>query len=228
MINNKLNLLVALPLTKELTLCARSSGFAFKWLDIKETQWEIKSANSKLFNELQIHLNEVSIYQREPFSAGSLTHQWLWHYEEGIPARIRIATSKSERIFIHKESLGLLPHHYGKVAMQGYINEELKKLEKKYLEVDQISMFIGSWNCAGTLPRENILDWLKCINKKSEYLEKKYDVIVISLQEACALTTKNILGNTNCQETWIKFIISQVKEAFPQQKFETVRITLET
>lgn len=210
-----MELLVVMPITKECNMYLREKGFAFRWLDFPDTQWEIKTSNGQLIDELQKHHQEASIYQREPFTAGSPTHQWLWYYEEAIPSQIRIVTSRSAKVFVHRESLNLLPQHYGKGPMQGYINEQLNKLQHEYLVFSNISLFIGTWNCAGTCPSKNIIDWF---NRTTE----EYDIIVINLQEVCELTTMNILANENGQDVWLHFLINQVRIAFPSTQYEIV------
>ena len=222
MINSKVDLLVAIPITKELTIFPRDKGFTFRWLDFPNTQWEITNASPALCAEIQRHRNEVSMYQREPFTAGSSTHQWLWHYEEAIPSQIRIVTSRSEKAFDQRESLGLLPQHYGQCAMQGYINEQLKKMQSQYLVLDKISVFVGTWNCAGTGPRDSLVNWLRCEKNETED-SNGYDIIVISLQEICELTTMNILGKESSQELWLDFVKNQIRRAFPDRYYESVR-----
>ena len=221
LINSKVDMLVAIPITKELTIHPREKGFTFRWLDFSSTEWEITNAAPALSGEIQRHRNEVSIYQREPFTAGSSTHQWLWHYAEAIPSQIRMITSRSEKAFDHRESLSLLPQHYGQSAMQGFINEQLKKMQNQYIVLGKVSVFIGTWNCAGTGPRDSLINWLRCENNQGSCGEG-YDIIVISLQEICELTTMNILGKESSQELWLNFIKTQIRSAFPDSYFETV------
>lgn len=218
-INNKLDLLVVMPICKELNMIQGSNGFAFRWLDFPDTQWEIITSNLALFNEIKNHLADVSIYQREPFTAGSPTHQWLWYYEVAMPVKIRTSSQISEREFIHRESMALLPQHFGKKIMQAYIREQLKKYESQYVTYEEISIYIGSWNCAGLDPAENVESWLRPELNDNAYDD--YDLIVISLQEICKLNTKNILGSEASAEKWTDFIKVQISKAF-QSRYELV------
>jgi hypothetical protein len=217
MMNLKLDLLLVFPLTRELQVCKRENGFALKWLNYIETQLEIKTSNTSLMKQLEKHLKDVSVYQSEPFTAGSPTHQWLWHYQEALHAKIRIP-SDTERTVLPRDTTALLPEHYGKGIMQSYIKEQLKKMENEYIVLEEISVFIGTWNCAGDSPKENIEAWLKCSNTSI----KGYDVVVISLQEICELNTMNILLNESSEEIWELFILRQVQKAFPLIKYEIV------
>lgn len=218
-INNKLDLLVVMPICKELNMIQGSNGFAFRWLDFPDTQWEIITSNLALFNEIKNHLADVSIYQREPFTAGSPTHQWLWYYEVAMPVKIRTSSQISEREFIHRESMALLPQHFGKKIMQAYIREQLKKYESQYVTYEEISIYIGSWNCAGLDPAENVESWLRPESNDNAYDD--YNLIVISLQEICKLNTKNILGSEASAEKWTDFIKVQISKAF-QSRYELV------
>jgi hypothetical protein len=213
-INNRLDLLVVVPICKELNITHRANGFAFKWLDFSDTQWEVIMPNSSILTEIKNHLAGVSLYQREPFTAGSPTHQWIWYYEQAMPNKIRTSSEVCEREFEHRESSSLLPQHFGKKIMQAYIKEQLKKFEGEYVTFRDVSVFIGSWNCAGRDPGERILMWINSARREND--GESYDMMVFSLQEMCELSTKNILGSESSAERWTEFIRQQVNCAFPR------------
>jgi hypothetical protein len=218
MINNRIELIVVLPLTKELKLFPRTNGFAFRWLDYKETQYEIKTKDKSIFKFLNQHIKDAALYQREAFGPGSASHQWVWKYDECIPPSVKIVSFDTQEIFNSRSTMKFLPEHYGKSIMYSYVQEQLKKRENEYVSMHAISFFIGTWNCAGTPPSQNLSKWLKGNTEEVP----GYDVIVICLQEMCKLKAKNMLGDEGREECWHNFIKDQVQACFSGVRYESV------
>ena len=219
MINNKIDLLIVLPLTREFTLLSRTNGFVFRWLDYSETQWELKISNPTLYNFIEKHVMDVSIYQREPFKLGSATHQWLWYYGEYIPSKVKETSIENERAFHNRLTMKFRPEHFGKGLMESYIKEQLKKRKSEYLLIGDLSLFVGSWNCAGTSPNQSINSWLR---GGDDTTDTCYDIIFICLQEICELNAMNMLGNESREESWHNFIKNSIAAVFPTQTYQVV------
>ena len=219
MINNKIDLLVVLPLTREFSILKREAGFAIRWLNFAETQWEIKIKSPSLISFLEEHVINVSKYQREPFRAGSASHQWIWHYEESIPAKIKDPSATNDHVFQSRCSMKLLPEDFGKGIMSTYIKEQLKKREKEYVLLGELKVFIGTWNCAGTAPDQFLIKWLRGNNEISD---TGCDVIAICLQEICALSAMNLLGDEAREDEWKNFLVEQIAIAYPDENYSIV------
>lgn len=218
MINNKIDLLVAFPITREFSVLKRQNGFAVRWMDLSETQWEIKTKTSGLLEFIQTHIENVSKYQREPFKPGSVSHQFIWHYEESIPSKVKDSSTNTDKVFKHRSSIKLLPEHFGKDIMKTYIKEQLKKRENEFLLIGDLSVFIGTWNCAGTSPNQFVIKWLRGNNE----ITAGCDIFVICLQEICPLSALNILGDEARETQWKDFLLEQVAIAYPDQSYRIV------
>ena len=218
-INGKFRLLTVLPLTQEFRIFPREMGFAFRWLEYIETQWEIKTKRSHLIVEIANFCNEFRMYQREPFHSGSESHKWLWHYEAVIPLQAKMLAYNNEEAFLDRKSICLLPEHYGKQVMDAYVNQQIKKREKEFTEVQKANVLVGTWNVAGGEPHEDLESWLKCLGSGYQTPCATPDIIVLCLQEICSLNAKNILGDESRRRDWTRFLKSEVNRAFPEGNY---------
>lgn len=93
-----------------------------------------------------------------------------------------------------------------KIAYNPVISEELSKHSEKYIQKDQISVFIGTWNVAASnFNGSKLLDWLLPIKD-----EKPHDLYIIGLQEIVSLNATNLLivSNNSKVEMWRNLISS--------------------
>ncbi|CAG9334456.1 OCRL_3 [Blepharisma stoltei] len=217
-----LELLIVLPLTKEIQIIQKSDGFLFRWLTYDTTLWNITTNNKKLINTLIKHIEEVSRYQREPFHALSNSHKWMWYYESAIPIQVRSIEYNTENNSTQKISNVLLPEHYGKDMMNAYIKDQLKIRETEYTEIRDIKMIIGTWNTAGKGPSEDLFLWFCCQNDVYLEPEQSPDMIVICLQEMCELSPKNIVGDDVRMRNWMSHICNQINDSFPGNQYTIV------
>lgn len=205
-----------MPVVHELTLIPESNGFIFRWRDFSETQYEIITKDKLLYENFLDHVCQAATYQREPFKLGSATHQWIWHYQDSIHPKIKEVTKSQDPIFSNRKSIKFQPEHFGSEIMNTYIKEQLVKRESEYIKIDELSIFIGIWNCGGTGPEESLVPWLRT--------PKPPDIIAVFFQEMCKLNAKNILGDENREVQWQKFVSSQVTIAFPDSDYINVPV----
>ena len=222
MINNKIELVTVFPITKELSIHTRTNGFALRWLNFTETQIEVQTKSDKLYTYLLNHLREASTYQREAFKTGSPTHQWVWYYQNSIHPRLKDSSPRGPDMFSARETVQFRPEHFGQDIMCSYIKEQMKKRENDFSANEEIKVFVGTWNTAGTAPVKTVslAGWLRSGSLKQG---EAYQLIVICLQEMCALTAKNIMGDEIREAEWEDYINQQVLETFPGKVYAKVR-----
>ncbi|CAG9314483.1 OCRL_1 [Blepharisma stoltei] len=213
-LNNKLDLIQAFPLTKELKLFHTSTGYTIQWLNYLETEWKIKVISNDFINLIGNYLEEAIKYQRDPFNSNATSYKWLWFYEEMIPAQVKMINAEEEEAAAKRSSL-LHPEDYGKEAMDFYINEQLRKRESEFTEKRNIRIMVGTWNTAGTQPQEELSLWYKCQSEKYDSPEESPDILLICLQEMCELTAKNLLGAEARMREWTNHLCEQVNLSFP-------------
>jgi Endonuclease/Exonuclease/phosphatase family len=205
-------------MTKELQLEPKPDGFELQWSYYAETKLYIIKNDPGLYNEMKNH-SFLSLYQREPFQRGSPTHQWIWHYNEHIPREVSVVHKEVIKEFRSRVTVQLLPQHYEAGVMENYIKHQIKKREKDYINPRLVSIMIVTWNVAATGPKESLVDLIKCNNES--FIDPP-DVIVIALQEICALNAKNLLGDENRKNEWSEFVISQANLAYPSQSYNVL------
>jgi hypothetical protein len=203
-----------MPVVHELTLIPETNGFIFRWRDFSETQYEIITKDKLLYENFLDYVCQAATYQTEPFKLGSATHQWVWHYQDSIHPKIKGAPKSQDPIFSNRKSVRFQPEHYGSEMMNTYIKEQLVKRESEYIRINELSIFIGIWNCGGTGPEQSLVPWLRT--------SKPPDLIAVFFQEMCKLNAKNILGDENREVQWQKFVSSQVANAFPGVEYINV------
>ena len=168
------------------------------------------------------HINTISLYQREPFRQGSITHQWIWFYEEGIPPELRIVHEETEKEFSRRASIQLLPQHYIKGSTESYVKQQLKKRENEYITNKSISLLICTWNAAGLAPKESIIPLFLSCGSKSAQINNHPDLLIVALQEMCQLKATNLLGDEHRKNEWLEFILVQANLAYPQAEYKPV------
>ncbi|OMJ75731.1 hypothetical protein SteCoe_25068 [Stentor coeruleus] len=204
-INGKIELLTVMPVLHELTLTLSNNGFLFQWRDFTETQFEIMTKDISIYQKLLYSINQATTYQRESFKQGSPTHQWIWHYQDSIHPKLKDHQT-NDPIFSKRKSIKFQPEHFGTDIMITYIKEQLRKRESDFINIEDISMFIGVWNCAGTGPEESLFPWFDTQNPP--------DLIVICLQEMCLLNARNILGDESRENQWRMYLYRQISEKY--------------
>lgn len=223
MINGKIETLAVMPITRELNIFPRNNGFALRWLDFVETQIEFQVSSDNMFKYIKNHIEQASVYQREPFQTGSPTHQWLWFYQTSIHQKLKDVSLIEIDQFTHRNTVEFKPEHFNKDIMASYIKEQLKKRESEYSTQENIPVFVGTWNCGGTGPAESIKKWLRA-NKDT--VKSPYKLLIICLQEICPLTATNIMGDEQREMAWTRFIGEEIKVSFPSQDFIQVILYL--
>jgi hypothetical protein len=205
-INGNIELLTVMPVLHEFTLIPGNNGFLFQWRDFTETQFEIMTKDISIYQKLAHSINQATTYQREPFKQGSPTHQWIWHYQDSIHPKLKDPLQTTDPLFTKKKSIKFQPEHFGTDIMITYIKEQLRKRESEFIHIENTSMFIGVWNCAGTGPEESLLSWF--------HIQNPPDLIVICLQEMCPLNARNILGDESRENQWKTFLYRQISEKY--------------
>ena len=218
----RLETLVIFPLTKELHISISGEGYFIRWLDIDETKWDIRIESSSLLSTAKDFTEEVGLYQREPFHIGSLHHRWIWFYEDAVPVQVRSLKINS-RVSKHRQSIMLLPQHYGKQSMKAYITEQMNKREAEYTEINNLSIFLGTWNCAGQPPIEPLQPWLLGMVNNESSVKQPPDIFIIGLQEMCPLTATNILGDQERGRLWSFHILRCIRSSFTEEDYVLVR-----
>ncbi|CAG9319351.1 INPP5B [Blepharisma stoltei] len=218
-INSKVTLMVVLPLTKEFKIEPREGGFAFCWLGDMDTKSEIKGNELEILELINKHIENVSRYQRAPFSSDSNSFKWIWYYQEAIPMKVKTCDVNIQRDFKHRNTVMLLPEHHGGRAMETYISEQLVKRESEFTEKREIKLMVGTWNTCGTGPAEELSLWYRCQNDEYDMSIEAPDLILLSLQEMCKLNAKNISGDENRKREWCIHLCEQANVAFPGNEY---------
>ena len=93
------------------------------------------------------------------------------------------------------------------------ISEELSKQSEKYIQNDQISVFIGTWNvAASSFNGSKLLDWLLPLKDEKPH-DLYIDLYIIGLQEIVSLNATNILlvSNNSKVDMWRNLISSTLE-----------------
>lgn len=208
-LHGKVTLLVCFPVTRELKVEQSGNQLLLQWLQYEETRWTITLKDKEISEYLVNRLRQQETYQRELFHTGASSHRWIWFYEEGIPFQVRSIQFNSDS-YERRKSMQFQPEDYGSEAMEVYIQQRLKKREREYMRTVPLNTFVGTWNCAGDIPRETIVPWLK----GSGLSLKDPDIVIIGLQEVCELTPSNMLGDPDRVREWILFMCNEVRLAY--------------
>lgn len=221
-LTNRLETLAVFPMTKELNICKTPDGYTIRWLDFDTTRWEIRADSSTLLNSAKDFTEEVGLYQREAFHIGSMHHRWIWFYEDAVPVQVRSLKNNS-RAVRHRQSIMLLPQHFGKQSMKAYVTEQMNKRLAEYTEINSLSIFLGTWNCAGKPPTEPLQPWLLGIINNEVSVKQPPDIFIIGLQEMCPLTATNILGDQERGRQWSFHILRCIRSSYPEEDYVLVR-----
>lgn len=88
-----------------------------------------------------------------------------------------------------------------------YISQHLKQLRSKYTFEKDISIFAGTFNISGKIPKDDIKDWIfpKSMSKEDEMA----DLYVIGLEEVVELTPGHMLAtDPYVRQFWEKKILT--------------------
>jgi len=204
----RLRAVQAYPVVQELVVrLLDSQEFQVLWLDYEATRLVGECQDKAFLQQLQRQRAETAGYQREPFSFKASSHKWLWYYESIVSAYIR--DPQFSQGLLQKDTLPLLPEHYGKEPMQAFVQLQLAKRAGEFTKYRTISGFAGTWNCGGTSPSASLVPWLQTVHSP--------ELVVLGLQEICKLTASNMLGNEERTQQWTTFLISEVQAAYSLQ-----------
>jgi len=187
-----------------------------RWLTFVETQIEFQTSSDNLFKYIKNHIEQASVYQREPFQTGSPTHQWLWYYQNSIHQKLKDPNSTQISPLVHRCTVEFRPEHFNTELMASYIKEQLKKRESEYCTHQNIPVFVGTWNCGGTGPGESLKKWLRA---GKENVGSPYKILIVCLQEICPLTATHIMGDEQRELAWVRFLTEEIRVAYPSQDF---------
>ena len=201
----RLKAVQAYPVVQELVVrLLDAQEFHIMWLDYEPTRLVGVCPDKSFLQQLQRHRAETAGYQRESFSSKASSHRWLWYYEAIVSAYIR--DPQFNQGLLEKDTVPLLPEHYGREPMQAFVQLQLATRAGEYTQHRTISGFAGTWNCGGTSPSASLVPWLRAVETP--------ELVVLGLQEMCKLTASNLLGNEERTQQWTTFLISEVQAAY--------------
>jgi hypothetical protein len=138
-------------------------------------------------------------------------HGFLGLFQHGLVSITRFYQGSFEDNFKQKCCDVFLCKNQNEMVGDPALEEEIKKYENKFTTIEELDIFIGSWNVGGKELKEGslLVNWL-LPNKDM----KTPDVYIIGLQEIVSLNAKNIVLSSNSSKVdfWKNLIVKNLGE----------------
>jgi hypothetical protein len=218
-LSGKVRILSIYPITKELSLTLLPDGFSLQWSFYKETYLVVLDSSGTLYSSLTQSLEVFSTYQREPFSQGSSTHQWIWHYDRNSSPWLKVAHPKFTSYFRSRATVAFHPSHVHN-GSQIYLKQQLRKRENEFIEENDLQLAIFTWNAGASHPDHSLRPWFTCANKSTGPRCTLPDLVIVGLQEACELNALNLLNENQSKNPWLQFLVAEVNSHYDLPCYE--------
>eukprot|EP00743_Colponemidia_sp_Colp-15_P007681 GILK01008315.1.p1 GENE.GILK01008315.1~~GILK01008315.1.p1 ORF type:complete len:980 (+),score=193.72 GILK01008315.1:42-2981(+) len=87
---------------------------------------------------------------------------------------------------------------------EDWIRKQMKRRRHEFTTVENMRVFIGTWNVNGKKPGEDLLSWLE--------VQPAPDIYIIGLQEICELNAQNLLVDSDRSRLWELHIEKNLKQ----------------